>query len=169
MHYLDALKLCAQYGHGVFFSSLCGSRKHQDSFKFFKLRHPSFFETWIPQGAQYRLITLSKDCYKYLGVQYRTYALENYFSVLDAAIINAYMFEQNDFFEWAYKPRLILNTKLGNVGLLSTRYGPPKDLSHIDLLIGIKQDKLRYPNLNIHTPAPLNFFKNPYPKFDSII
>lgn len=153
MKHLEFLKNIALFGRGVFAitipkdaktqSSLskwvyrnCGVRKKYDRRKNIYIEHPPLvLDIFKGSNGDVKILKLTKEGMKHFGANTLPSGSTTPENLMDYVLINSYLYENNLWSKFSYKPhfRIVLNGL--SIGLLSQDFGPSKGVNSLDILI----------------------------------
>ena len=134
--YKSFLDSIARYGRGVFCITMLEDSKQRHALKMFIYRNSSLFTEIKGTHGDIKLLILSTEGFKHIGVKQKpSRAISSWESLLDIALINAYMVEQKELFSFANKPHLQITIGSKIVGLISNRWGLTKGVAKVDVLL----------------------------------
>ena len=138
------LKRVADYGHGVFTQTMVEGKKERNSLRVWLHRHPEMAISWRGEKGDVAIFRLTKKGMKYFEGRDRLSRAESYYSYVDMALFNAYMIEKDSFVN--YRLRTHLSVEIGGhkVGLLSPRWGYPREISSLDILLTTPEMRSEY-------------------------
>ena len=138
------LKRVADYGHGVFTQTMVEGKKERTSLRVWLHRHPEMAISWRGEKGDVAIFSLTKKGMEYFQGRDRLSRSESYYSYVDMAVLNAYMMEKDSFVN--YRLRGHLSAEIGGhkVGLLSPRWGYPREISSLDILLTSPEMRSEY-------------------------
>ena len=148
--YLQVLEFAANYGHGVFTSSFIPDRNKQEALRFFVKRHPEYvmkFQGVKRKATLYVLTNKGKSFVGGLGPITRSKTSE---SLKDLVTINLHLYRMGLKISYQNTPNVKIKTPNGIFGILSYKWGIPRNFEELDYLVtprnlkSIFQSKIGY-------------------------
>ena len=145
----------ARCGHGVFSLTMLESIKSWNYAKVFVHRKPSLF--WSIRGTHgdIRIFKLTKEGCRFFNLEKSTItSSESPEALTDILLINSFLVEKGIEIKYKNTPYISLSTTFGKVGVLSRRWGVPREVENLDILLStpqMKKDVLK--SLEVYIPV----------------
>lgn len=138
-HYKDFLKAVGDFGKGVFTLTMIKDRKQREALRQYIYSNKHFFcSGFSGKDGKASIYILTKEAYKAFDCKGNLTEASTFAGIIDIALLNAYMIEQEDFFEHPFGPHLSYNVAGNQVGLISHIWKVCKQIADLDYLICTK-------------------------------
>jgi hypothetical protein len=138
MNYKQFLTFISQYGHGVFTVTMLDSSSERKTLTSFINNNLDFFEGLKVAQGQVRIFKLTFKGMSYFGFKRKPCKTMEVYSLLEYVLINSYLINNNAHIKYTIKPYCMLTINNLKVGILSAKWGIPRNINEYDVLVSYK-------------------------------
>lgn len=138
--YQSLLKSVACFGRGVFSITMLEDNREKHAFKMYLYRNQGIFEQLKGTHGDIKILQLNRHGMQQFGGEIRNHRMIlTWASLLDIALMNAYMVQVGEFQSYKTSPHTIVNILERRVGIISNRWGLTRKVVETDILLATKK------------------------------